>query len=231
MPKVPQMKLEMAGTIHGGGTGLIAARFGDTFAVKGDKSENELRFFFNNPCNGTGSCVMGFTYVRVICQNTLRAATKEAGADGWKFKHSSSAPEIAMNAVQVIGQQAIAAIEMKNRCSRLASIGVDSSFMREALDAVYPLPNAPTDSIIYKHIANLRDKVVEEFEAGETAQSFTNDSAWKLLNSFTFPIFNPTKLKKTTDKAQVAYSGWNGHVADKVERIFDKIEDISYRIA
>lgn len=227
MPKVPQMKLEMAGTIHGGGVGLIAAKFGDTFAVKGDESENEMRLFFSNPSNGTGRLVMGFTTVRVICQNTLLAATDQARKDGFKISHTKSGESLALEAVKRIEGQAVAALEMKHRCERLAGIGVDAATIQRALDAVYPLYGIPEDSFARKRLERIRARVIEEFEAGETAQSIKTDSAWKLLNAFSFPVFHPDKISKRMDTAEIAYRGMVGDVAQKVNHMLEVVERVA----
>ena len=224
MPKVPGLKLEMAGTIHGGGVGLVAAKFGDTFALPGDESPNEMRLFFSNPSNGQGSATVGFTTVRVVCQNTLIAATQQARQNGWRFKHTKGAPEMVISAVQQIEEQAVAALEMKDRSRRLAEIGVDAETMRRCLDAVYPV----------KHLANggartrlleIRDAVVAQFESLETAQTMKGDTAWKLFNSFTYPIFHPEKLRRK-DLAEIQFKGMTGDTAKRLRRIFETVEGV-----
>lgn len=229
MPQIPQMKLEMAGTIRGRSTGLFAAKFGDTFCVKGDNSESELRLFFCNPTNGTGVMNLGFTHVRVVCQNTLRAAINEAKQDGFKIYHTKNAQVECNGILNTIAKQAKQAIEMKARCERLAEIGVDAAMVERVLDAVYPLRGLPEDSFAYARAKNLREGVMKQFEGGETAQTMKNvKTGWGLFNSFTFPIFNPDerKLEKsnTKDKAEIHYKAMNGSVADKVEKIFNKVE-------
>lgn len=234
MPEVPEMKLEMAGTIYGGGVGLIAAKFGDTFAIKGDDSANELRLFFNNPSNGRGRMTLGFTHVRVICQNTLIAATDEARADGWCITHTKSAPEATQHAVKCIRSQAQFALALKHHCEALAEIGVNGETMRRCLDAVYPISHLP-ESYARSRLENFRDEVVRQFEAGETAQTFKTDSAWKLFNSFTYPIFNPDPAKlersKTKDAAEIAYKGMTGTVGEKVRDIFHKVYRVVREVA
>lgn len=227
MPKVPQMELEMCGTIHGGGTGLIAAKFGDTFAIKGDQSANEMRLFFSNPCNGTGRLTLGFTTVRVVCQNTLLAATQEAKQDGFLIKHTVNAPRYTLAAVKSIEAQASAALEMKARSERLAEIGVNTATLERCLDAIYPIHNLPADTPALARMQHLRDEVVAQFESGETAQTTTEDNAWKLFNSFTFPVFNPEKLGSRTDKAQIQFQGMVGDKALRVRRIFDTVERVA----
>ena len=227
MPNVPGLSLEMAGTIHGGGVGLVSAKFGDTFSIKGDKSGNELRLFFNNPSNGRGRAVVGFTTVRVVCQNTLLAATKEARSDGFKVSHTKTGPAIVMGAVASIREQAVAALEMKRRCERLANISANTAMLNDALDVVYSLKGISEEHPGFKRLQKLREKVIEEFECGATAQSMTEDTAWKLLNAFTYPVFNPEKVSKRTDKAEIAYQGMGGLVAEKVNDMLLAVERVA----
>lgn len=225
MPQVPQMTLEMVGTIHGGGVGLVAAKWGDTFAVKGDKSENQMRLFFSNPSNGSGRMVIGFTTVRVVCQNTLLAATQEAKADGFKISHTKSSERLAFDAVKCIERQAVAALEMKSRCERLGAIGVDSETVRRALDMVYPLNGIPEDSPTRARLEHIRDRVLEEFEAGETARTMSGEkTAWRLLNSFTYPVFHPDRISKRMDTAEIAYRGMGGNTADRTHKMLVAVE-------
>lgn len=228
MPEVPEMKLEMCGTIHGGGVGLIEAQYGDTFSIKGDDSPNKMRLFISNPVDGVGCTTLGFTTVRVKCENTLIAATHEAGKSGFKIKHFSIAPEMAHQAVLQIKEQAVAALEMKEACQRLANIGMSAVQFESFLDSIYPLQALAakfgTDSIQYKNMARLREDVKYQFEAGETAQSIKDKSAWAAFNSATYYIFNPKKIRKNSnDRAEIAYQGMNGQVATKVLGIYDKV--------
>lgn len=223
MPQVPEMKLELCGTLHGGGTGLIAATFGDAFTVEGDTSANTLRLFFANPSNGTGSLRMGFTAVRVKCENTLMAALRDISAEGWKIKHTPAAIDRTKTVVLGIQKQAVAALEMKRMCQDLGKIGIDTETFRECLDSVYPLRGLEEDSPQYRHLVAMRDSVVEQFEAGETSQSMTKKTMWTAFNSFTYPIFNPQKLRKGTDREQIAYNGMTGFTGQRVRRIFDKV--------
>lgn len=234
MPNVPQMELEMAGTIRGRSTGLFAAKFGDTFCVKGDNSESELRLFFANPSNGSGALTMGFTHVRVICQNTLQAAIAEVKGDGFRVHHTAGGQLRANMILDTIGDQAKAAIEMKKRCDRLAEIQVDAETVQRVLDSVYPIHKLPEGSYAFARMQNLREGVLKQFESGETAMSMTKEgkrSAWALFNSFTFPIFNPDEKRlaksKSKDKAEIAFTGMNGNTAEKVSTIFSKVERVA----
>lgn len=222
MPKVPGLELEMAGTLEGGGRTVVAAKFGDTFKLPGDKSANELRLFFDNPTNGTGRMTMGFTSIRIVCQNTLLAAREQARNDGWFIKHTKSAPEISRDALASIEKQAVAAIEMKRQCEWLAGIGMDSAAVERCLDAIYPVKHLP-EGPGRTHLLNIREEVVRQFESGETAQSFEDKSAWTMFNAFTYRVFNPLTVKKGQDIAAVQFKATMGANAERVRDIFDKV--------
>lgn len=231
MPKLPSIKLELAGTIRGRSTGIFAAKFGDTFAIPGDNSEQNLRLFFCNPSNGTGAMTMGFTHVRVVCQNTLRAAIKEAKKDGFRVHHTTGGALEAEGILRTIGEQATAALEMKRRAEQLALIDVNAETVERVLESIYPTARLPEDSYAFARMQNLREAVVRQFESGETAQSMKPEgrrSAWALFNSFTYPIFNPEEKRlsksKTKDATEIAYTGMNGHTAERVRDIFNAVE-------
>lgn len=227
MAKVPQMKLEMVGTLHNCGTGVITATWGDTFGITNDDSPHVLRFIYANPCNGTGKLTMGFTNVRIVCQNTLMAAIKQAKGDGWAVKHTRTAEIKCDKILQEISTAAQAAIEMKRRSEVLANIGANTAMLNQALDAVYPTYGLDQDSPVFKHLQDKRERVLIQFESGETAQTMKGKTAWSLFNSFTYPIFNEARITKNTDEAQVAYKGMLGDVAYSVRDIFGKVEQIA----
>lgn len=227
MSKIPQMKLEMVGTLHNCGTGVITATWGDTFGITNDNSPHVLRFIYANPCNGTGKLTMGFTNVRIVCQNTLMAAIKQAKGDGWSVKHTKTAEIKCDKILQEISTAAQAAIEMKRRSEVLANIGADSAMLKQALDAVYPIYGLEVDSPAWKHVNDNRQRVMIQFEEGATDQTMKGKTAWSLFNSFTYPIFNEARINKKTDEAQVAYKGMVGDVAYKVHDIFGKVEQIA----
>lgn len=227
MPQIPNMKLEMVGTLHNCGTGVITATWGDAFNIPGDTSPNVLRFIYANPCNGTGKLTMGFTNVRIVCQNTLMAAIKQAKGDGWSVKHTKTAEIKCDKILQEISTAAQAALEMKRRSEVLANIGATSAMLTQALDAVYPTYGLEEGSPVWKHVQDKRSKVMVQFESGATAQTMKGKTAWSLFNSFTYPIFNEAKITKNTDEAQIAYKGMLGDTAFKVREIFAKVEGIA----
>lgn len=229
MPEVPELKLEMAGTVRGRSVGLFSATFGDTFKIKGDKSSQEMRLFFANPTNGTGAMTMGFCTVRVVCQNTLMAAIRQTNQDGVRIHHTAGCQFKVANAINCIKQQAQAALELRRRSEMLAGINVDTATVKKCLDAVYPLYGIDPESRGYTRLENIRNEVLRQFEEGETALTMENKtSAWALFNSMSYVEYHPKNIEfnKNRDLAEINYKAMVGTLAGKVRKMFSTVEEI-----
>lgn len=232
MPKVPEMELETVGTIHGGGTGLVMAKIGDPFAIQGDDSPNTMRLMFSNPCNGYGSLIIGFTNVRLWCQNQIPVALRQAKADGFQIRHTKNAGLYVGSALEVIYASIEKAREIRRKSEGLAKVKVDAAFIKRVMDSIYPFKDEVEKGTIgYTKTENRRAEVMNQFESGDTAQTIQGDTAWKLFNAFTYPIYNPSATKKTVDAAEVAYTGAVGARADRVSRIFNTVYNETMRMA
>ena len=226
VPQFPEMTLETAGTLYGGGIGLFTFRVGDLFSVKGDKSPNEMRLFISNPCTGMGSLVIGFTTVRLFCQNQIAAARRGAAKDGYRIQHSKNGEVYMGDAVREIGIQVAAAKEIKLRSERLASLGVGKAALEKCLDLIYPFGKLEEGSAGHTRMLRLREEVINQFENGATAQTMEAKTAWTLFNSFTYPIFNPERLGDKTDHANIQYDSMMWSKAEKVRRMLTVVESV-----
>ena len=232
MPSVPEMTLETVGTIHGCGTGLIMAKIGDEFHVGGDDSPHAMRLMFSNPCNGMGSIIIGFTNVRLFCQNQIPAAVRHAKADGFSVRHTKNAGLYVGDALKVIYASIEKAREIRRKSDGLAKVKINSAFIQRVMDEIYPFKeDAEEGTIGFTKNENRREEVMHQFEGGETAQTINGDTAWKLFNAFTYPIFNPSSTKKSVDAAEVVYTGAIGNRADKVTKIFTTIYNETMKVA
>lgn len=223
IPKVEGMELETVGTLHGCGTGFITARMGDFFRIDGDDSPNEMRLIISNPCNGLGSLVIGFTTVRIFCQNQIAAARKKAVSnDGFSIHHTKNAGLYVDKAITSINALIEKGKNIRLKSQQMASVKIDNAFVMRMLDRIYPF-RYTSDSPGYARNNSVREEVLTQMMGGETAMSIKDDTAWKLFNAFSFPIYNPSSLSKRMDAAEIVYTGAIGQRAEKVKRIFDII--------
>ena len=228
MPEVPEMKLETVGTMHGGGTGIIMAKFGDDFKISGDKSPHQSRLFFFNP-NGKSSLILGFTNVRLWCQNQLQAAISTAtdsakNGHGFRIYHTTNADVRVDNAIESIYAQVGAVKALQRRQERLAQIEAKEEHLMHILNKFFPINRFEEGTRGYTRMLNQREEVMKQWIDGETSQSFDGNSFSKLFNCFTYPVYNPSRVGDKTDIAQITYSGTVGSRADRVMRIFDAVE-------
>jgi len=228
MPGLPGAKLVTVGTIHGGGVGIVVLSMGDDLVVPGDSSTLSSQIIFNNPSNGEGRMTVGFTTKRLLCENQLMAAIHESKENGWNVVHTKSAQEMSAFALDSIRDQARSEVGMRRRILRLASVNVSVAMVHASLERVYPYGNLEKDSRAYLNVTKLREEVLEEFESGHTAETFSMDNGWKLFNSYTYGIFNPRKVRKTMDMAEVQYSGMFGTRAVRVRRTLQGVEEVLF---
>lgn len=232
IPELPGTKIETAGTLENGATGIIQVSCGN-FSLPGDLSKQESRLYFNNPIGG-GSLVMGFCLTRCVCENTIAMARKEviAGAQngtGFSIRHTDKISVYAKLALASIVAQAKSTEAMKRRIAALARKAIKTDTIKQALAEIYPATPemAEKSPMAYSLAISRRHEVIAQWEGGETAQTFTKDSAWKLVNAFTFPIFNPSKMTKGTDASGIRYDGLFGDRAEKVANIFATVERLA----
>lgn len=223
MPQIPDMKLETVGTMHGGGTGVIMAKFGDDFRISGDKSPQQSRLFFFNP-NGKSSLVVGFTTVRLFCQNQIRAAISSAGQSGFHIIHTTNADVRLDHAVETIYNQLGAVKSIQHREQRLAECKVGRRELENILNRLYPLNRFEEGSKGWIRMKNQRDAIAYQFTEGETAQEMEFDTGWKLYNSITYVSHNPKRVGATTDIAQIQYSNTVGSRADRNLKVLEMVE-------
>ena len=226
MPEYPNMELETCGTLYGGSTGLMTFKVGDLFHISGDKSPSEMRLFVSNPCNGTGSLIMGFTTVRLFCRNQIAIAKRTAGRDGYKIRHTKTVEEVVGRSVKEIAEQVKAAKMLKDRCEFLAGIPVTRKQLDECLDRIYPFGKLEEGMPAYTRLTNMRNEVIEQFEAGHTAQTTEGKTGWTLFNSFTYPVFNPEKIGDRTDAADIDYKGMAGEKTQRVNQMLDLVQEV-----
>lgn len=225
LPNIRSSRLIVAGTIHGGGVGIVIVQLGALFSLVGDESPQAMTLVFNNPSNGMGRLTLGMTVMRWYCSNQIVAAMHSAESEGLNIMHTKSGKEITAFALQTISAEIKRGLVMKDRIVRLSKASVNEAVVKFCLDRVYPLGGLEKGSRTYKNVERLRERVLNEFEGGATAQTIKHDSAWKLFNSFTYSIFNPERMRRNMDATEIQYNGIFGNRAVGVRRILSAVED------
>lgn len=231
LSEVPDLKLETVATLHGGGTAILTTNFGDDFKVDGDDSPNKFRLIYANDNTGSSSLQIGLTCVRVVCMNTLALARKEVNngfkngsGDAFSVHHTINGELMAKAAVAKIKRRLVDIQNMKTRIERLARINVTVADMTRVLNRAYPMANKEKGTYAFTRTDNIRNEIIHQFESGETAQTFSNSSAWRLFNAMTFRTFNPIRENSRTDRTEIAFRGSMGDISGKVNKLFSIVE-------
>ena len=218
---LPKLELETVGTLHGGGTGIVTVRVGEPFRIEGDSSACYFRLVFSNPCNGRGSIIIGCTIVRDMCQNQIPVA-----CGGFSVHHTKNANIHLSNAMKCVVEQVKEAETVKGQVVQMASTFIrdddEMSFIDAMIDQIYPLTHKQGTQG-YKRQFNVRAEVRTQFYGGDVAMSIKGDTAWKVYNAFTYPIFNPVSIGKNMDYADILYSSMVGGKRHLLRRIFNTI--------
>lgn len=228
LPNFDGMRLETVGTMYGCGIGVVSATVGDEFRLPGDSSPMSSRLVFANPCNGRGSLVLGASMVRKAFQTQVSAGVRDAEREGFVVRHTRNACFHLEGALKALRGRVEALSALRRRAERLAETEVDSDFLVRVLDRVYPVGRFSPGTAGATRTANLRDDVIEQFEAGETALTMTGKTAWTAFNALAFPIFNPRSLTSRTDYADISYGGMVGDRADRVAGWFRIVEETAF---
>lgn len=226
LSRFPQMSLETVGTLHGGGTGLITARVGDSFRVKDDESECFTRMVISNPCNGCGSLMIGFVIVRDLCQNCVMVAESKAENLGIQIHHTRNVDSYVSKVVANVGKYIEAAEAMKGKIALMADKETTDRAFKRVLEMFLPLPGE-YGSRGYNKVLDERNEVIAQMNGAETAMQIAGNSLWKMFNSFTFPIFNPRRYTNSMDAMEVAYMGMIGDRGKRASEIFATVAEMA----
>lgn len=223
MPNVPHLRLETVGTLHGGGTGICTVRVGEPFKVSGDSSDCYTRIVFANPCNGRGSIIIGCAIVRERCQSLVPVA-----CGGFSVHHTKNANIHLSNAMKCVLAQIKEADAVRQRMLQLGNCWVktsdDDAFLSKMIDKIHPVTHKK-GTAAYTRQFNIRSEVRTQYYGGDVAMSIKGDTAWKVYNSFVFPIFNPVSMGRNMDFADIFYAGMIGGKRHLLKRIFDTVSE------
>ena len=98
------------------------------------------------------------------------------------------------------------------------------SFLDEMINKIHPF-TYKQGTPGYTRQFNVRSEVMSQYYGGEVAMSFNGNTAWKVYNAFTYPIFNPVSLGRNMDYADIFYSCMIGGKRHLLKRIFTTVRD------
>lgn len=110
---------QTAGFFGNGERIFVSAKLPDNILVNGDPVENYL--VFTNSHDGSGGVKILFTPIRVVCQNTLNAAIRNA-TNYISFRHTSSVHDKINTAQEILGISKVKTQELNEYYNFLSTI-------------------------------------------------------------------------------------------------------------
>lgn len=229
--------IETAGILGDGERMFVTAKMPNKLYIDGDNRDGiEDYILFTNTHDGTGAVTVLFTPIRVVCQNTLNAALREA-SNKLIFKHTSRVGEKLEWEKQENMERAVAVLKMHEH------------FKKSFIEQLYNLKEqkiSDNDSLLFSakimatpaqvkllQMANMNLDAVEEIgtrtknnilalrhtiESGIGQDNFKGTKLW-LYNGLTSYLNNERKFKTNEDRFESIALG--GDANKKVQKAFE----------
>jgi len=140
LAQYPDLKIESTGTLFDGATFFLNLRVYE-FQVKGDKSQTCSNLMYANPL-GRGAYVACANNVRIVCNNTERAAEAQGLANDSlkRFRHTASAKQQINDHLVDMAELKLALKQHEDTLNFLADMSVSSKDVEGFLDFALPFP-------------------------------------------------------------------------------------------
>lgn len=182
---------ETAGSLRKGKQIWLLARMPENVNILGDEVEPYL--CFTNTHDGSGAVRACMTPIRVVCNNTLNAALRQAKRS-WSTPHVGdvqSRIEEAKRTLELAGQYMTA---LDEEADRLANEKLDEGGIIQAVSILLPMPEKPTDRQ-KKTVQDARDGIISCCFAPDLA-AFAG-TKWGFLNAVADYVGHAAPVRQT----------------------------------
>lgn len=169
---------ETAGSIQEGRRTWILAKLPHRYIISGDEVIPYLVFM--NSHDGTGAIKAAMTPIRVVCNNTLNLALKNAKRI-WSTNHTGNISGKLDDARNTLFYAHLYMGELGKEIDRLNQIKLSERQVYEYIDALFPLLKQPTEQQKKNLMQMKEDMKLRYFEAPDLAHIGKN--AYRFLNS------------------------------------------------
>ena len=201
----PDIKIESVGTLFNGQTSFVNLLLGK-FEVKGDNSETLNRLMYYNPL-GRGSYKSCAHTIRVVCNNTARAASAQGEANKTlrKVAHTRNADIRLEGAIEDILGLRKGFQDYQDQMNDLTNKTFDADFVTAIVKKRCFYDDKPSDKRVAAFVGRLEEKM------DETKEEYSvkiRKSRYTLFQAFTDVLDAPGKKSKS----DAAYRQWDGMV-------------------
>jgi phage/plasmid-like protein (TIGR03299 family) len=166
----------------------------DHITVLGDRITPYIAFM--NSFDGTSGVVAALTPVRVVCENTLTLALRNA-ARTWTMRHTGDIQSKLNEAKRALGLIADYVEGFPEAAEDLAAVNLYRDEITKFLDDLFPAPEPENDTELRKKNREyLKGLVLNRYETVPDVQKFRG-TGWGLYNSVVDVVNHMPPLRKT----------------------------------
>ena len=190
-----ECRYETAGSLFNGKRVFMLVKLPEV-NILGDEIENYL--FFSNSHDGSSGLMAGISNVRVVCNNTLQMAEREAQRL-WKIRHTQSIKDRQLEAEKALGLALTYNERIKEDAEKMALKRIDEEKFFRAFFAELKLSEKNAE----KTLVQLRDI----YTGKNDLQNFRG-SAWGMYNAVADFVSNAEPLRNTKTLNQWKMAGF-----------------------
>lgn len=221
LSKFDDVDMESVGTLFNGATAFINLKMGE-MVIKGDESETVNRVMWFNPL-GKGSYGACAHSIRVVCNNTLRAAAAQGVLNDTltRFRHTQSAEEKIEKHVESIQELKIGFESYELDLNALTETEMDTEDVATFLSKLFKVDIKKATERQKVIAQNKKDAVLEQFEGEQGLECGIERSRYAFLQALTYYLDHNTI--KNGDAASLTWDGLVGQRATIKAKVFQDL--------
>lgn len=188
-----QAIFETAGALGKGERIFVTAKMPNYIRIAGTDDVTEVYVVLTNTHDGSGAVICGVTNVRIVCQNTLRAALKGM-VNKVAIRHTKSAEKNLAQAHQLLKITNQYTEQMNQAVNALSLKKVSDAQVKQLIEGLFPSESESTT-----RIENIRQEVLNSYYAGVGQEGIVG-TAWGVLNGVTYYTSHVKNYKDSDTK-------------------------------
>lgn len=172
-----EVRYETAGSLRDGKSIWLLAKMNRDYDILGDRFDPYI--CFTNTHDGSGAVRVMMTPVRVVCQNTLNLAMRQASR-AWGTKHIGNINAKFHEAQRTLGLAVVYMDKLNEEANKLVDIKLSKNQIKEVVEELFPIDSKDSD----RKVANINEKRKGLYDAlqAEDIKKFSG-SGWQVINA------------------------------------------------
>lgn len=206
-----RVEYHTAGALRKGEVVWMLAKLPGVIRVRGTEDVTEKYLCLTNSHDGTATLKVWWTPVRVVCQNTLRAAMRNMD-EAVSIRHSGDVAAKVGEAQRVLGLAVHYYDDLEGIINKLAGVQMNRAMLTKYVEEVFP---AKAGKEVPAQTRTAREAVIAGMDAPTNRLEGIAGTAWAAYNALTEYVDHrlPIRARGADEKEARLTSIWFGHGA------------------